>query len=71
MPFIGCEKCGVADNRDRFYEYQRDGRRVWPCPECRRPMVPVSLREALELVRARAEADQWRAGGKPDAAGIR
>lgn len=71
MPFIACQKCGVADNRDCFYAQRRDGQAVWPCPECRRPMVPVTLREALELVRERAEADEWRAGRQPDAAGAR
>lgn len=62
MAFVGCEKCGIADNRGNFESScSRDGRRVWPCPECGRPMSRVSVTEALELVRARAEAEEWRA----------
>lgn len=61
MAFLGCDKCGIANNRSTFQPSYRDGERVFPCPECGRPMTPVHIQEALELVRARAEAEQWRA----------
>lgn len=61
MAFLGCEKCGIANNQNEFEPDSRAGQRVWPCPECGRPMSRVSPGEAVELVRARAEAEQWRA----------
>lgn len=61
MAFLGCEKCGIANNQNRFQYESRAGRRVWPCPQCGRPMNRVSPGEAIELVRARAEAEQGRA----------
>ena len=61
MPFSGCEKCGTAVNNHQVPSVTVNGSRCRPCPECGRPMHPVSIAEALELVRARAEADQWRA----------
>jgi hypothetical protein len=56
VAFVGCEKCGVAENRNAFY-----GGRLMVCPDCGQALTEISLAEALELVRARAEADEWRA----------
>jgi peptide subunit release factor 1 (eRF1) len=56
VAFVGCEKCGVAENRNVFR-----GGRLMVCPDCGQPLKPISLTEAIELVRARAEADEWRA----------
>lgn len=63
MPFLGCEKCGIADNSHEFEtsEHGRGADRRPLCPECGRPLRSVSIREALELVRERAEAEEWRA----------
>jgi hypothetical protein len=61
LSFVGCEKCGVADNRSEFQRTVSGGAFVWPCPDCGRPMAPVTIREAIELVQARAEAERWRA----------
>lgn len=60
MPFSGCDKCGIANNDGQLVSTRRGpgGRPL--CPECGRPMRPVSIAEALELVRERAEADKWR-----------
>lgn len=68
MGFVGCEKCGVVENRNAFY-----GGRVMVCPECGQPLEAISMPEALELVRARAEADEWRvrAGYAQGGAGVR
>jgi hypothetical protein len=62
MGFVGCEKCGVVENRNVFY-----GGRLMVCPDCGQALKTVSMAEALELVRARAEADEWRAGAGHDA----
>jgi hypothetical protein len=63
MTFWGCEKCGVALNAHEIRPVVRDGRLQRACPECRRPMGPISLAAAVELIREREEADRWRAGG--------
>lgn len=68
MSFVGCEKCGVADNRSQFQPIVSGGTFVWLCPDCGRPMAPVTIREAIELVQARAEAEQWRASSRRSAA---
>jgi hypothetical protein len=60
MAFWGCEKCGVALNAQELSPVLRRGRLERLCPECGRGLEPVSLTEALELVRERAEADRWR-----------
>ena len=66
MVFLGCEKCGVADNRSAFKPTTGGhGGPVFRCPECGRPMTEVNLQDALELVRERAEAKQWRAAARP------
>lgn len=69
MPFLGCDKCGIADNSNEFACSRGTARQL--CPECGRPLRPVSIVEALELVRERAEAQEWRAradGTAPPAA---
>ena len=63
MGVVGCEKCGVVENRNAFY-----GGRLMVCPDCGQRLEAISMAEALELVRARAEAAEWRlrAGYAPD-----
>ena len=60
MAFGGCEKCGTVINTYRKAKVTVDGSRYWPCPECGRPMRRVSVGEAIELARERAEAERWR-----------
>lgn len=61
MPFSGCDKCGIAHNDGQLVSTPRGPAGLPLCPECGRPMRRVSIAEALELVRERAEADEWRA----------
>jgi RNase P subunit RPR2 len=60
MAFSGCDKCGTVINTYRKVQVTVGGSRCWPCPECGRPMRSVSVGEAIELARERAEAEQWR-----------
>lgn len=62
MSFWGCEKCGVALNTQEVPAVMRAGSLERLCPECGRRMVPISLVEAMDLIREREEAERWRAG---------
>lgn len=60
MPFCGCDKCGTVLNTYELSRSTASASDCWGCPECGRPMRRVTIREALELVRERSEAEQWR-----------
>jgi hypothetical protein len=51
VEFVGCEACGLVENRNAFY-----GGRPLMCPDCGQPLEVMSKTRALELVGARAEA---------------
>lgn len=69
MGFSGCDTCGTAVNNNEVPKVTVNRSRCRPCPQCGRPMRSVSVSEALELVRERAEAEEWRARAGVDGPG--